>query len=299
VKSAIAPPSDSRLLNDGIRVLSRYLATSRSVTGFKIRFKDFRKPSKALAFRIFNAKKAEKYAYYVELLTMADKVIGQVERGMSQVKSQRYTTIETAGWLKEMAYYRDLTLRVMDQTRRRVIGEENVPANEKIVSLFEPHTAIIIKDKREVLYGHKINIASDKQGLLTHVSIEEGNAADVERYLPIIEAHQRRYQGIPNTVVADGSYASQHNLEQGRAQGIKRLVFHKKKGIKISQMGVKQKTYDKLKNFRAGVEGNISELKRVFGLGKATWKGYEGFHAYVLASAIAYNLVRLVRIETG
>lgn len=71
VKSAIAPPSDSKLLNDGIRVLSRYLATSRSITGFKIRFKDFRKPSKALAFRIFNAKKAEKHAYYLELLTMA------------------------------------------------------------------------------------------------------------------------------------------------------------------------------------------------------------------------------------
>ena len=100
-------------------------------------------------------------------------------------------------------------------------------------------------------------------------------------------------------MVTDGGYASQQNVEQGKTQGIKQVVFHKKRGIRLSQMGVKQKTFDALKHFRAGVEGNISELKRVFGLGKAFWKGYEGFHAYVWASEIAYNLVRLARIESG
>jgi IS5 family transposase len=64
-------------------------------------------------------------------------------------------------------------------------------------------------------------------------------------------------------------------------------------------MGVKKKTFEKLKNFRAGVEGNISELKRVFGVSKAMWKGLDGFKAFVWSSAISYNLVRLARADSG
>ena len=64
-------------------------------------------------------------------------------------------------------------------------------------------------------------------------------------------------------------------------------------------MGVKKKTFDKLKNFRAGVEGNISELKRVFGVSKAIWKGLDGFKAFVWSSVISYNLIRLARADSG
>lgn len=299
VKSNIAPPSDSHQLNDGIRVLCRYLGKSRDVTDVKIRFTDFRVGAKSLAYRIFNAKKAEKDELYEDLLVMSNQVIKQVDAGIEKVKSNHNGMGETDRWLEEIENYRQLTAMIMDQTQARVIDEEDVPACEKVVSLFEPHTDIIIKGQREVEYGHKVNIASDKRGFLTHVSIEEGNASDIERFIPVLQRHKTRFNKMPETVVADGGYASQSNVVEGKAIGVKRVVFHKKKGIKLSAMGIKQKTYDKLKNFRAGIEGNISELKRAFKTGKALWKGYDGFHADVWASAITYNLVRMARLQSG
>jgi IS5 family transposase len=76
-------------------------------------------------------------------------------------------------------------------------------------------------------------------------------------------------------------------------------VFHKRVGISYLAMGVKQKTFKRLRNFRAGIEGNISELKRSYGASKAKWKGHDGFKAFVWSSVITYNLMRLARLPSG
>ena len=101
------------------------------------------------------------------------------------------------------------------------------------------------------------------------------------------------YGQLPDSAVADGGYASQANVSDARAKGVKRAVFNKPVGLSYHQMGVKKKTFDKLRNFRAGVEGNILELKRAFGMSKATWKGLEGFKAFVWSSVLSYNLIRM------
>jgi len=196
-------------------------------------------------------------------------------------------------------HYRQLLERVTDQAQRRVLQGEKVPATEKINSLFEEHTDIIIKGQRDIEYGHKINLSTDTNGLITVLLIEEGNPCDTDRYIPVVEAHQSLYQSVPQTTIADGGYACQKNIQAGKLLGVKRVGFHKKKGISISEMGMKAKTLKALRNFRAGIEGNISELKRAFGASKATWKGKEGFWAYVWSSVISYNLTRLVRMQSG
>jgi IS5 family transposase len=299
VKSNIAPPSDSRLLDDGIRVLSRFFAKSRGCTGVKLRLTDYRKPSKSLAVRIFYGKKAEKDVLYPELIGLAKRVVNQSERAIAQVQRQCCNAQLSAPWIDQVRHYRQLLDRVIDQAERRVLNGENVPASEKLVSLFEPHTAIIIKGRRDIEYGHKINLATDKGGLITTVLIEQGNPCDTERFIPLIERHQSLYGGVPETTIADGGYASQGNIDKGKALGIKRVGFHKKKGIAVSAMGLKEKTLKSLRDFRAGIEGNISELKRAFGAGKALWKGEDGFMAFVWASVISYNLTRLVRLNSG
>jgi IS5 family transposase len=81
--------------------------------------------------------------------------------------------------------------------------------------------------------------------------------------------------------------------------GLKHVVFHKPVGVSLTAMGVKAKTFNALRDFRAGVEGNISELKRAFGATKAKWKGHDGFKAFVWAAALSYNLVRLARLDPG
>lgn len=299
VSSPVAPPSDSQLLSDGIRVLSRGLSKSKMVTGEKIRFTDQRKPSKSLAFQIFNAKSAEKEALYPQLLRRARCVVDQADRALVQVTLKATQSPSTVQWIKQIEHYRALMIKVIDQTTRRVINKEQVHSSEKIVSIFEPHTDIIVKGFRDVQYGHKINLSTQCEGFITSVSIQSGNPNDSELYMPTLRDHQKRYGCVAQSVVADGSYASKDNVKSARALGVQHAVFHKRAGLSYNDMGVKEKTFVRLRRFRSGIEGNISELKRVFGAGRATWKGLEGFKAFVWSSVISYNLVRLARISPG
>ena len=146
---------------------------------------------------------------------------------------------------------------------------------------------------------HKINLSSERSGIITHLSIEKGNPADSDLFLQVLDSHREILGRLPQSVVCDGGYASKANVEKGRALGIDHVVFHKRVGISYLAMGVKRKTFERLRNFRADIEGNISELKRTFGVSKATWKGHEGFQAFVWSSVISYNLVRLARLPSG
>ncbi len=214
-------------------------------------------------------------------------------------KTRWETRIDPKKWLDQVERYRDLTLKVIHQTERRVIRKESVHSSEKIVSLFESHTDIIVKGFRDVQYGHKINISSEESGFITYLSIEKGNPSDTDLFIPVLDFHQSKLGRLPGSVVADGGYASQANVTEGRGLGVKRVVFHKPVGLSLRAMGVQSKTFDRLRHFRAGVEGNISELKRAFGATKATWKGLDGFKAYVWSSVLSYNLMRLARLDSS
>lgn len=158
--SNIANPSDSQLLNDGVRVLSRLMSQSKDVTGVKIRFTDQRKKSKSLSYRIFNAKKAEKDALYLSLLSHAALVLKQSRSAIDKVRVNAEDSENVARWIGKMEHFMALLCLVIDQTERRVYNDERVPASEKIVSLFELHTDIIVKGLRDVQFGHKVNLAT-------------------------------------------------------------------------------------------------------------------------------------------
>lgn len=298
VASTIAPPSDSQLLDDAVRVISRLLAKSKTETGIKVGFTDKRKASKSLAFRIFNAKKPIKNTLYPDLLKIARLVVQQADRGLQQVSENMEGSSPSAQkWLATLAHYKELASRVIEQTERRVIQGEHVPPSEKLVSLFEPHTDIIVKGFRDVQYGHKINLSTEGTGFITALTIADGNPNDRTLFLPVLDFHRTDLGKLPKSVVADGGYASQANVAKGRAMGLKHVVFHKPVGVSLTEMGVKSKTYAALRDFRAGIEGNISEFKRAFGAAKAKWKGHDGFKAFVWASALSYNLFRWARLR--
>ena len=127
--------------------------------------------------------------------------------------------------------------------------------------------------------------------------IEAGNPADTERFLPMLERHIAFYGKAPRQGAADGGYASRDNLNQAKALGVRDMAFHKKKGLRIEAMVRSNWVYRKLRNFRAGVEANISCLKRAYGLGRCTWRGLRHFEAYVWSSAVAYNLALFARLR--
>lgn len=152
--------------------------------------------------------------------------------------------------------------------------------------MFEPHTDIVRKGGRETAYGHKINLATGRGGLVLDVVVETGNPADSARCLPMLERHCEHYGKAPTHAVFDSGYASKKNLEQAKALGVEHAVFSKRRGLKTTDMTPSSWVNDHHKRFRAGVEAGISFLKRCFRLARCRWRGllpgmgtFVGLHA--------------------
>ena len=173
-----------------------------------------------------------------------------------------------------------------------------MPADEKIVSLFEAHTDIIVKDRRDTLFGHKIFLTTGKSGLILDCAIPKGNPADVTWTLPLLRRQEELFGVPPRQASFDGAFASIDNLVDAKALGVEDVCFAKKRGLAIRDMVRSQWVYDKLRRFRAGIESGISLLKRVFGLARCVWKGAIAFHVYVRTAVLAANLLLLARHRT-
>ena len=290
----ILEPSDSRRLYDGVRVLTRLLRQGRERVA-TVSFRDHCRAAKRREQEIRSARGARRReASYRRLLSLVAKTIAYAEAAVAEVCCVTEPWAES--WCAEVRAYRDLLGRVVEQTRRRVFNGETVPASEKVVSLFEPHTDIIRKGGRTTHYGHKINLSTGRSALVLDVVVEAGNPADSERCLPLLRRHVENYGEPPQRVVFDGGYASRANLAAAKELGVEHVVFHKKCGLEQTDMTPSAWIYGQLKRFRAGLEAGISYLKRCFGLDRCNWRGWEHFQAYVHSAVFAHNLMRLVRL---
>ena len=185
--------------------------------------------------------------------------------------------------------------RVVDQARRRVLEGESVPSPEKVVSIFEPHTDIIVKGGREVEYGHKVCLTSRASSMVLDCVVLEGNPADSTLPIEMTERHGEILGEVPDAAAFDGAFASQANLRAIKKLGVEDVAFSKRCGLALSEMVRSSWVYKRLRNFRAGIEGVISFLKRCFGLGRCMWRGFASFRAYVWGSVLSANLLIMAR----
>jgi IS5 family transposase len=296
----IHAPSDSTLLWDSVRVLVRLLQQAEQlVSGItKIEYRNHQRVAKKRMRAIVYTRGQDKKArLYRDLIEVTKKSLSYIDAASVRlVAVHDCLPMECEQWQLQRHHYCSLILKVIDQTERRVFAKEKVPATEKIVSIFEEHTDIIVKGGRDVQYGHKLNLSTGRSGLVLDVVIEAGNPADSEQFLPMLDRHIKHYGRPPRQMAADGGYASLDNLHAARARQVKDVVFHKKRGLKVEDMARSPWVYRKLRNFRAGIEAGISCLKRAWGLGRCTWKGLAHFRAYVWSSVVAHNLALLSRL---
>ena len=293
----IHPPTDSALLWDCVRVMVRQLTLLREAfmpDGFN--FRNHSRSAKRKMRHIEFTRGANKTKLYKELLKLTRQTKSELMAGLLLAQGAQQSPLPTA-FQQEVGALIALTEKVIDQTERRVLQGESVPHHEKVVSIFEPHTEIIVKGGRDIQYGHKLNITTGKSGLVLDLQIEQGNPADTARLCPMIERQKNIYGRVPRQLAVDGGYASMANLEQVKAMGVKDAAFHKKRGLKVADMVKSSWVYKKLCDFRAGVEGNISCLKRRYGLSRCTWRGLKKYKAYVWSSTVAYNLMQLARLS--
>jgi IS5 family transposase len=292
----IHAPTDSSLLYDGVRVLTRALGDAQQLCGFR-QWSNHCKRAKRRMLGIVNTGNAEqRLKAYTDLLKVTHSTVAYTRAAMTALRAVRGRKRSDARQLVErMEDILTWVWSVIDQTERRVLLGESVPSEQKIVSIFEPHTDIIVKDRRDTLYGHKIFLTAGESGLITDCVIAEGNPADTTMAIPMLRRQARILGRVPEQAAFDGGFASKDNLAAGKAFGIRDVAFSKKRGLAISDMTRSAWVYRCLRNFRAGIEGLISFLKRAFGLDRCTWKGAESFGSYVMASVIAGNLLTLAR----
>ena len=298
VESNIHSPTDSSLLLDCVLVLVRIMEEASE--DFGCSFNDHSRRAKRRAMGILNAKTNEqRLPLYRDLLKVTDKTVKSAERIAQELEKAQPANMKQmlhAGKLAtELRHYTEMAKRIISQTQRRVLYGESVPAEEKLVSIFEPHTDIIVKDRRETLYGHKICLSAGASGMVTDVVVEKGNPADSTLATRMIERQKELYGKPPRQVTFDGAFSSKENLADIKALGVQDVAFTKARGLSIEEMVKNSRVYRYLRNFRAGVEGIISFLKRTFGLDCCTWSGLESFKAYVHGSVLACNLLLMAR----
>jgi IS5 family transposase len=296
VASPIHPPSDSWLLFDCVRVLTQILKKAKCLSEFDC-FHRHVKRAKRRHIEIQHAKpqeSAKRETAYRDLLRVTEATVGYAACALEHMGSKRGSKAVRKVCLKLEATL-DLTVRVIDQTRRRVLDGETVPAPEKVVSIFEPHTDVIVKDNRGTHYGHKIYLTGGKSGLILDCAITKGNPSDSNWTVPMLRRHEMNYGAVPIQASCDGSFASQENLTKAKKLGVTDVCFSKRRGIEVSDMVRESWIYKKLRAFRAGIESVISWLKRSFGLKRCVWKSAKSFVTYVRLGVLTANLMILAR----
>lgn len=299
-ETTIHAPTDSSLLWDSVRVMVRLLEEAKATPGAPvIEFRSHRRLAKKRARAIIYTRgKDKKKGLYQDLIRATTNTLGYLEQAkIGLTVTPTVALQQSEQWHAQVAHYTPLIKQVIDQAQRRVLQGESVPASEKIFSLFETHTDIIIKGNREIQYGHKLNLSSGKSGLILDVVIESGNPADTDQFLPMLDRHIDNYGEAPRQLAVDGGYASKGNLNEAKTRGVKDVAFHKKRGLSIEAMVKSQWVYRQLRNFRAGIEAGISCLKRAYGLARCTWKGLAHFKSFVWSSVVAHNLALLARLK--
>ena len=287
VETDIHYPTNNSLIWDCIKTSHRLLKKLEE-TGKLKKVRNYRKQGKKNEFKINNTKNKEKRAELFEKqLKLFRTSINQVKRVVGEIivgvdLGVLSIVAELKGLLPKME-------KVYDISYRHELLGESVPNREKIFSIYEDHTDIIVKGSREVAFGHKVNLATGRSNLILDCEIVDGNPKDSTLYEGVLERVKNDYGLRPRDMVTDGGYASLRNQEKAKEYGIVNIVFNKIVGsLKNVVSSVQMET--RLKKWRSGMEAVISNLKRGFHLFRCEWKGRGHFNAKVLWSVIAYNI---------
>jgi IS5 family transposase len=189
----------------------------------------------------------------------------------------------------ELKAFLPLMIKVYRNAVKLQLKGIKVANADKVFSVFETHTDILVKGQREVEFGHKVLITRGSSNIILDHKVFEGNPSDKELLLPSIVNIKVNYNRTPQSTSNDGGFCSNANLEGCKKLGLINIVFTKvtKSLQNIVSIPEIEKT---LKKWRGTTEAVISNLKRGFGLQRVTWEGFEGFCSKVAWSVLGYNL---------
>jgi IS5 family transposase len=310
VESNIHYPTDSSLLADGIRVLTRALkriGAGCEAGSFKV--VDHQRAAKRRVLEICRAAKTlseagrEKLKHsYGKLIALTRGLTRQTRTVLEELKASKLRVhadllVSVLKAEAQLAHFLPLTEKVIAQAKARLFeGQTHYP--DKILSLFEEHSVVIRKGKahKPNEFGRLVRIDEVENGIVSNYFIAPNNLADQQQWKPALEGHKQIFDRAPRLATADRGFWSAANEALAEDLGVKRTVLpgrgHLSKPRAARQ---KQRWFRRGQGWRAGIEGRISTLKHRFGMLRAHYKGDVGFERYVGSCVVAQNLVAIVR----
>lgn len=304
-------PTDSGLLGDGVRVITRVVERIEKTVGetkskIRNRMKSVQhrmiEIGKAAAQRGEKAQQKRKEIYRKlmrttrRVMTEAKATIEKANKKMSkETDLRKKAAVEKL--IKEAEQMIGLTEQVLKQTRARVIrGKTHY--EQKLVSVFETATEVIRKGKasKPTEFGKMVKIQEAENQIITDYEVYDTRPADQELFIPSIKAHKGIFGRAPDLVAADGGFHSNANMKEAAEAGVKKLAVPGRRGrSKGKKKGRKERWYTEGLRWRVGCEGRISVLKRRSGLVRSRYKGTNGIKRWVGLGVIADNLISMGR----
>ena len=288
VETNIHYPTNNSLVWDCIRESDRLLRHLHEEVE-SLDYRDYTRSAKKTYYLINNTKSGDKRIdLFKKQLTTFTKSINQVSNAVKKkdIYSQSLAGMALCELLSRLL---PLMQQVYSMTELREIKGETVPNDQKLFSIYELHTDIIVKGSREVQFGHKVSLSTGRSNLILSCDVLKGNPADSSLYQNTLDKVIESYGITPRDSATDGGYASKNNLEYAQGKGIVNIVFNKVVGSLRNAVSSKNME-TRLKKWRSGMEAVISNYKRGFGMFRCNWKGEVHFKQKVLWSAIAYNI---------
>ena len=288
VETNIHYPTNNSLVWDCIKESERLLKHLKNEIG-ELEYAEYCKKAKKIFFKInVSNNEEERVKLFKKQLKLFTESINQVSNIIKK-KHEYDITIKADKYITLLENLLPVMEKVFSMTERKEIFKKQVPVEEKIFSIYEQHTDIIVKGKREVEFGHKINLGTGASNIILSCEILDGNPKDSELYQGTIRKIKNDYGITPESSVSDGGFASLANLEYSKKVGIINTVFNKVRG---SLQNIVSSKYmeTKLKRWRSGIEAIISNLKRGFKINRCNWKGPLHYGQKIFWSIIGYNI---------
>ena len=309
VETNVHYPTDATLLWDTVRTLTRLVGDlherlPRGVKSFTDRTRSARRRMQEIQRMTARQREQQQTPKYRELIHISEQVVQNAKRVVTAAnrvhKVDALTLAEIGAVCKQITDVCALGVRVIDQTRRRVLLGETVPAEEKLYSIFEPHTDLIKRGKalKPVEFGHKVFLAESGQGLITDYRVLDGNPADTDQIQPCLDQHRKTFQCAPDSLGGDRGFHSAENDQKCKDDGVKLVCIPQRGGQRTEEQAELERSreFKKGQRFRAGIEGSISVLFRGRGMKRCLAKGRERFEILVGAAVLANNLMRIAKL---
>lgn len=310
VETNIHHPTDSSLLADSVRVMSRYLQRiAQGCHQSELRIVNHARAVKHRGLEIGRAARTCTQVGQEQLKQSYQKLIGLTQRvkaqGASvlnalkngQLMARPETFLKVLAAEASLKHYLPLVEKVIAQSRARIF-QAQTRHPDKILSLFEPHTVVIRKGKahKPNEFGRLVRIDEVEKGLVSNYAVAPGNLGDQQQWMPALEAHVELFGQVPEMAAADRGFWSSANEKAALGLGVKQVVLPgcgRLSALRAARQ--KQRWFRRGQGWRAGIEARLSTLKHCFGMRRAFYKGEIGFERHVGWCIIAHNLVAMSR----